>query len=129
MKKNEVDIGKTIAAKIKGIPIRNEEPKKETARASRWVICPDFVVKLPETVSNEAAQTDHIFSVLAQAKTREDCRKILGQLLIWGSETIKADDKRIYLHAVKHSIRLQGNYYRAELEYTFRVYQIPEENL
>ena len=123
--KRGVNIGKAIAGRVKGFPVHNGDPKKKPAR---WVVCPDFRVRPPKTVDNEAANKDYSFSVLIFSRDRDECLRMLDHMIRCGQEEIEAGNKRFWLHAVKQSVRHRGNF-QAELKYIFRVRQVPEEIL
>jgi hypothetical protein len=123
--KQSIDIGKVIAKRVNGFPVYSGMPKKKPAR---WAVCPDFRVRPPKTVDNEAANKDYSFSVLIFSRDREECLGMLDHMIDCGREEIEFGDKRFWLHAVKQSVRHRGNF-QAELKYIFRVRQVPEEIL
>jgi len=123
--KRGVNIGKVIAGRVKGFPVRSGEPKKKPAS---WIECPDFRVRPPKTVDNEAGKKEYYFSVLIFSRDHGECLKMLDHMIRCGQEEIEAGNKRFWLHAVKHWVFHRG-LFQAELKYIFRVRQLPEEIL
>lgn len=123
--KRGVNIGKAIAGRVKGFPVRSGEPKKKSAR---WIVCPDFRVRPPKKVDSEAGKKDYCFSVLIFSRDHGECLRMLDHMIRCGQEEIEAGNKRFWLHAVKHKVQHRG-FFQAELKYIFRVRQLPEEIL
>jgi len=120
-------IGKTIAQRVKGFPVWEEVPKKKLKKkATCWILCPDFRVKLPKVISKEATEKSYSFSVSIFSETREELQEALDHMIRCAYEEIEAGNKRFWLHAVKHSIQ-HKMLFQAELKYIFRVRQLPEE--
>ena len=124
-----IPIGKTIAKRIKGFPVWEKEPaKKPKKKLTCWILCPDFRVRPPKTVDNEAAKKNYNFSVLIFSDTRGELKEALDHMIRCGYEEIEAGNKRFWLYAVKHSTQHKA-LFQAELKYIFRVRQLPEEIL
>jgi len=129
MFKTGVNIGKAIAKRVTGFPVYNEEPKKKPKKQPTcWAICPDFWVRPPKTVDNEAGKKNYSFSIMIFSETRKEREEALDQMIRCAQEEIATEDKRFWLYAVDYSFH-HTVLFQAELKYIFRVRQLPEEIL
>lgn len=136
---SEVNIGEIIASRIKGYPFLEKEPKVKRARKGAkskpkktppcWIICPHFTVKpLRLLVTKEELETEYGFKVKIYATSRKERDEALVHMIACGKKEIEVGDKLIWLNGYKQSIQRRG-FWEAELEYFFRVKEIPEEIL
>jgi len=128
--KTGVDIGKTVAGRVKGFSAGGTTPKKKPRgkRSTCWIICPSFHVKAPKVVSAAAREKDYAYSVEIFSTTRKEWMKALDHMISCGKEEIKEKNKRFWLHAVTYGIQHKA-LFQGELKYIFRVKQIPDEIL
>jgi len=124
--KKGINIGKTIAKRVKAFPVYSKEPKKHKKKLLPWILCPDFIVKPPKVVNAAASEKDYSFSIQIFSGTRRNLDKALNHMISCGKKEIEAGNKRFWLHAVSYKIQRKA-ISMAELKYIFRVRQIPEE--
>lgn len=127
--KTGVNIGKAVAGRVRDFPVYNEEPKKKPKKQPTcWAICPDFRVRPPEAVDNEAGKKDYSFSILIFSETRKERDDALDHMIRCAQKEIATEDKRFWLYAVDYSLH-HTVLFQAKLKYIFRVRQLPEEIL
>jgi len=91
-----------------------------------WIVCPHFIMQPPKVVDLEAGRKEHYYTVQIFSEKRQERDEMLDHMIRCGQEEIEAGDKRIWLHAVKHSTG-RAAFFQAGLKYIFRVKQAPEE--
>lgn len=134
-----INIGKTIADRVKGYLVLKKELKKRIRKVKSgvknkpkkrppcWIICPSFIVEPPKRVtSKEQLEKEYPLTVTIYGETRKERDEALDYMIRCGQEEIEAGDKRFWLYGFKQSVRRRG-FWEAELKYFFRVKQVPEE--
>lgn len=135
----EINIGKTIADRVKGYPVLEKEPKKKARKARSgvkskpkkeppcWIVCPSFIVEPPKRViSREELEKEYPLTIKIYGETRKERDEALDHMIRCGQKEIEAGDKRFWLYGFKQSVQRRG-FWEAELEYFFRVKQLPEK--